>query len=63
MYLSFLLILAPGPVVSLVAEFNTSSGDFNTTTQMYTITLTVMFSPPTFSNGILNSYTIIVEGQ
>ena len=54
---------APGAVVSLVAEFNTSSGDFNTTSQMYTIILTVMFSPPTFPNGILNNYTITVEGQ
>ena len=52
-----------GPVESLVAEFNTFSGDFNTTTQMYTITLTVMFSPPNFPNEILNSYNIMVEGQ
>ena len=53
---------APGPVVSLEAEFNTSAGDFNTATQMYTIALTVMFSPPIFPDGILNSYTIIAEG-
>ena len=62
--MAFLLIyIVPGPVVSLVAEFNTSSGDFNTATQMYTITMTVMFSPPSFPNGTLNSYTITVEGQ
>ena len=50
----------PGKVENLEASFNLTGADFNSETRMYSLNVDVEWNEPTFTNGVIDKYSVTI---
>ena len=60
MYSVYIVCTAPGEVGGLEASFNSSGTVFNTTSRMHTLDISITWTEPSYTNGVITSYNVTV---